>query len=170
MFTFAHSAQRAVLAAVVAGVAVLATSLTASADTIDSGVLSRVPADFAPWVHTAPLTCAAPQITPEFVAAQLEYESNFDAAAIGQAGAAQLFPVSIAELRDDDGNGVVSPFDVGDAVHALVRIDCRLVEELAAAGRSTDRETVAAAYAAGVGDSLDLPVVREFARAVIDRI
>lgn len=174
MFTLTHAAKRAVLVAAVTGVAaLLATPVTASADAIDSGVLARVPAEFAPWIRAAPATCVAAQITPAFVAAQLEAEAGFDSGAIGplgQAGAAQLFPVVGAELRDDDGNGLASPFDIGDAVHALVRIDCRLVDELTAAGKPTDPEAIAAAYSAGVSDHMDLPAVREYARSVLDRI
>ncbi|MET4614087.1 soluble lytic murein transglycosylase-like protein [Rhodococcus sp. PvR044] len=165
---FALSIRRAALAMATAAAgtaALLAAPVAAGASALD-----RVPADFAPWIRAAPATCAAPQITPELVAAQIEFESGFDARAVGplgQAGPAQLLPDHSGDLRDDDGSGAASPFDIGDAVHALVRIDCRLVDQLAAAGKSIDPETIAAAYSAGVG-GIDQPIAREYARAVTE--
>lgn len=169
---FAPTARRAALVwgAAAAGVAALLAAPSAVAAPNAPSVLDRVPADFAPWIHAAPLACAAPQITPGFVAAQLEFESGFDARAVGpggQLGPAQLLPHQVAEyVHDDNGNGTASPFEIGDAVAALVRLDCRLVDQLAAAGKPTDVETVAAAYVAGP-TGVDLPVAREYARAVV---
>uniref|UniRef100_UPI003217C9E0 transglycosylase SLT domain-containing protein n=1 Tax=Glutamicibacter creatinolyticus TaxID=162496 RepID=UPI003217C9E0 len=135
--------------------------------------LDRVPVAFAPWVHAAPLLCPAAQISPAFIAAQLDAESGFDAAAVGlagQAGPAQLTPQTAAAfLVDADLSGTASPHDIGDAVVALVRADCDLVDRLTAAGKPTDPETIAAAYIGG-GANVDHPIAREYARAVTGRL
>jgi len=62
---FAPTARRAALVwgAAAAGVAALLAAPSAVAAPNAPSVLDRVPADFAPWIHAAPLACAAPQIT-----------------------------------------------------------------------------------------------------------
>lgn len=114
---FSTTARRAALATATAGAAaaaLLAAPATAAADT-PGRALDRVPADFAPWVHAAPLLCPAAQISPAFIATQLDAESGFDAAAVGpagQAGPAQLTPQTAAAfLVDTDLSGTASPHE-----------------------------------------------------------
>ncbi|BCN71272.1 hypothetical protein RE943_47450 (plasmid) [Prescottella equi] len=176
---FSTTARRAALATATAGAAaaaLLAAPATAAADTPGRALdraLDRVPVAFAPWVHAAPLLCPAAQISPAFIAAQLDAESGFDAAAVGpagQAGPAQLTPQTAAAfLVDADLSGTASPHDIGDAVVALVGADCDLVDRLTAAGKPTDPETIAAAYIGG-GANVDHPIAREYARAVTGRL
>lgn len=172
---FSTTARRAALATATAGAAaaaLLAAPATAAADT-PGRALDRVPVAFAPWVHAAPLLCPAAQISPAFIAAQLDAESGFDAAAVGpagQAGPAQLTPQTAAAfLVDADLSGTASPHDIGDAVVALVRADCDLLDRLTAAGEPTDPETIAAAYTGGTAN-VDHPLAREYARAVTGRL
>ncbi|OZG29730.1 hypothetical protein BH683_007265 [Williamsia sp. 1138] len=51
---------------------------------------------------------------------------------------------------DDDSNGVASPFDIADAIGALVRLDCITASNLRAAGHPTDPVSIAAAYRGGL--------------------
>lgn len=182
---FVSTARRAALALAATAAAALAaacgtdttttttTAAPATAETTAAVADGAVPAEFAAWIERAPLPCPSSQdITREFLAAQLGIESGFDARAIGpagQAGPAQLMPAAAVHLRDEDGNGEASPFDPGDAVYALARIDCQLADELAAAGKPVDGAAVAAAYHAGIG-GMDTEPARAYARAVADRM
>lgn len=92
---------------------------------------SDVPATFRPWILRAAQTCP-PAVGGALLAAQLSQESGFDPTAVspvGAQGAAQFMPGTWPGWgRDDDGNGVASPFDIGDAVMAQARYDCHLLE------------------------------------------
>jgi cell wall-associated NlpC family hydrolase len=128
-----------------------------------AGVLNvaSVPAAFGSWLAKAAALC--PQIGAPLLAAQLKQESGFNPSArspVGALGAAQFMPGTWPSWgRDDDGNGVTSPFDVGDAVMAQGRYMCALAAQMAqalAAGRvhGTVQDLALAAYNAGPGGVL----------------
>lgn len=97
--------------------------------TIDPGT---VPNGWAPWIARAGSIC--PEIPGPIIAAQIEAESNWNLAAVSPAGAvglSQFMPGTWTGIgRDDDGNGIASPYDPGDAIMAQGRYDCQLVEQL----------------------------------------
>lgn len=118
----------------------------------------RVPAEFESWVLEAGALC--PQIPAPLVAAQLEAESNFNPRAVspaGAEGAAQFMPYTWPSYgQDSDGNGVASPYDVGDAVMAQGRFDCVLAGQMQTAldaGQVSGNliDLVLASYNAGAG-------------------
>jgi cell wall-associated NlpC family hydrolase len=128
-----------------------------------AGVLNvaSVPAAFGSWLAKAAALC--PQIGAPLLAAQLKQESGFNPSArspVGALGAAQFMSGTWPSWgRDDDGNGVASPFDVGDAVMAQGRYMCALAAQMAqalAAGRvhGTVQDLALAAYNAGPGGVL----------------
>ncbi|MCX5042496.1 lytic transglycosylase domain-containing protein [Aldersonia sp. NBC_00410] len=87
-----------------------------------------VPPQFAPWLRKAGAIC--PHIKPSLLAAQIHQESGFNATAVSGSGAqgpGQFMPETWPSYgRDDDGNGQVSPFDIGDAVMAQGRYMCAI--------------------------------------------
>jgi hypothetical protein len=121
---------------------------------------ASVPSEFAPWLHKAGALC--PQVPASLLAAQLDAESGFSTTAVSYAGAqgpAQFMPGTWPGYgRDDDGNGQVSPFDIGDAVMAQGRFMCEIAATIDAAvadGRVTapngPTELYLAGYNAGPG-------------------
>ena len=119
---------------------------------VGAGISAAVPAAFAPWVGKAGAMC--PQFPPAIIAAQLDAESGFSTTAVSPAGAqgpAQFMPGTWATWgRDDDLNGTVSPFEIGDAVMAQGRYDCALAAQVRSlAGDNT--ALALAAYNAGPG-------------------
>ncbi|WP_244884228.1 lytic transglycosylase domain-containing protein [Carbonactinospora thermoautotrophica] len=113
-----------------------------------------VPAYLIPWYTRAARQCSG--ITPALLAAQGYQESRFNPRAVspkGAAGIAQFMPTTWARWgRDDDGNGVSSPFDVGDAIMAQGRLMCALLDKAAASGYPGDPIALAlAGYNAGWG-------------------
>ncbi|MBO0877509.1 MAG: transglycosylase SLT domain-containing protein, partial [Pseudonocardia sp.] len=128
---------------------------TANGGTLNTGSL---PASFTPWLTRAGAMCQ--QIGPPLLAAQLQQESDFSSAAVSAAGAqgpAQFLPGTWPSWgRDDDGNGVASPFDIGDAVMAQGRYMCALAGQMAqarAAGQvqGSAQDLALASYNAGPG-------------------
>ncbi len=119
----------------------------------DAGLnAGAIPAAFAPWIVKAATTCAP--ITAPVLAAQIDTESGFNPRAVSGAGAqgpSQFMPGTWAAYgRDDDGNGVASPFDIGDAVMAQARYDCAISKQLE--NVPGDRlENTLAGYNAGPG-------------------
>lgn len=101
-----------------------------------------------------------PAVPARVLAAQLEAESGFDAAAVSPAGAqgiAQFMPATWRRWgRDEDRDGTADPFDPADAIPAQARYDCALAEQLRPAVDS-DRlagdltDLMLAAYNAGPG-------------------
>lgn len=87
-----------------------------------------IPAAFAPWVTKAGSIC--PTVPAAIIAAQIETESGWNPQAVSDKGAqgpSQFMPGTWAAYgRDDDANGVASPFDIGDAVMAQGRYDCAI--------------------------------------------
>jgi cell wall-associated NlpC family hydrolase len=123
--------------------------------------VASVPATFSAWLQRAATLC--PQIGAPLLAAQLHQESNFNPGAVspvGAQGAAQFMPGTWPSWgRDDDGNGRVSPFDVGDAVMAQGRYMCALAAQMTqslAAGRvhGSVADLALAAYNTGPGGVL----------------
>ncbi|WP_278315009.1 M23 family metallopeptidase [Lolliginicoccus levis] len=121
---------------------------------------TSVPAEFAPWIQRAGALC--PQIPPSLIAAQISAESGFNPAAVSPVGAqgpAQFMPGTWPSYgRDDDGNGQVSPFDIGDAVMAQGRFMCAIASQIdagiasgAVAAPNGPTELYLAAYNAGPG-------------------
>ncbi|OZF41287.1 MULTISPECIES: M23 family metallopeptidase [Nocardiaceae] len=120
----------------------------------------KVPPEFEPWVIRAGNTC--PQIRPPVIAGQLKQESGFNPRAVspdGAEGAAQFMPGTWPGYgRDDDGNGSVSPYDIGDAVMAQGRYMCEIAGQVDAgiangsiSAPNGPLELYLAAYNAGFG-------------------
>ncbi|WP_150116661.1 lytic transglycosylase domain-containing protein [Williamsia herbipolensis] len=154
-----------------AAVCAMAVSLCLAAPVAAAHPADPVPADYARAVATAPLRlCGHDVVDSGLITAQLRGESGFDrlaASAAGAQGPAQLTPAAFAVYgADDDHNGVASPFDIGDAVSALVRADCALATHLLDRGHAADRESITAAYVGGL-HSVDDPTVRAMAREVL---
>lgn len=126
--------------------------------TVVSGDLTGVPDAFRPWILKASQDCEHAELVPALLAAQLKQESGFstDPTLVSSAGAqgpAQFMPGTWATWgRDDDGNGTVSPYDIGDAVMAQGRMMCSLIGQAKASGLSGDVQALAlAGYNAGWG-------------------
>lgn len=152
-------------------VAVLA-PVTAPSGGFGSGLRAgSVPTGLAPLIRTAGATCAA--APPSVLAAQLEAESAWNAAArspVGAQGIAQFLPGTwIRWGRDGDGDGVRNPWNPADAIPAQAGYDCALADRMQAAlragqvsGRLTD--LMLAAYNAGPQTVLDahgVPPIQE---------
>lgn len=117
-----------------------------------------VPQQYVPWVLKAGALCDV--IKPAVIAAQIEAESGWNPNArspVGALGLSQFMPGTWQTWgRDDDGNGVASPFDPGDAIMAQGRYDCALAKQVEgyknrgeAQGETLD--LALAAYNAGPG-------------------
>jgi cell wall-associated NlpC family hydrolase len=115
---------------------------------LDSG---PIPNGWAPWVARAGSIC--PEIPGPIIAAQIEAESNWNRSAVSPAGAvglSQFMPGTwISVGRDDDGNGIGSPYDPGDAIMAQGRYDCQIVEQLRGKVAGDLTELALAGYNAG---------------------
>ena len=160
-----HTRRRALTA--LATCAGLATFLSGGVATAAAGV----PAPYAHAVATAPIKlCGHDVVNPDLIARQLYGESRFDTRAVSAAGAqgpAQLTPEMFAVYgADDDHNGAASPFDITDAVSAMVRVDCALATALTERGHPADQESIVAAYTGGIA-AVDDPQVREYARGML---
>ncbi|MDN5760402.1 MAG: hypothetical protein L0H59_18085 [Tomitella sp.] len=115
-----------------------------------------VPAEYATPITSAARTCAdeagGTHISPEFLAAQLWANSGFDpnAHTTAASGPAQLTEANETLLRDVDGNGTASAYDIADAIDALAALDCRVSSTLAAASIPTTPENIAATINGGL--------------------
>ncbi|MBF6302443.1 M23 family metallopeptidase [Nocardia amamiensis] len=133
----------------------------AAADHGDDDIApGSVPPQFEQWYRRAGGLC--PQISSALLAAQGEAESGFRTDAVspdGAQGPAQFMPETWPSYgADDDGNGQVSPFDIGDAVMAQGRYMCAIaahVDGWIAEGKvhapNGRTELYLAAYNAGEG-------------------
>ncbi|MGY1548223.1 C40 family peptidase [Streptomyces sp. MN6] len=138
------------------------------------GGLRGVPAEFRTWILKASEECQQPELTPALLAAQLYQESKFKTSraeatsTAGAQGPAQFMPGTWATWgRDDDGNGVASPWDIGDAVMAQGRYMCSLLGEARNSGLPGDIRALAlAGYNAGWGRVIEFSGVppKSFAR------
>ncbi|PVX59681.1 peptidoglycan DD-metalloendopeptidase family protein [Rhodococcus globerulus] len=116
-------------------------ALAASSSSIDCGGFGvagggdlkpgSVPAEFEPWFRKAGSLC--PQISPALLAADTKAESGFRAVTSpkGAKGYTQFMdPTWVAYGKDDDGNGIISQGDVGDAVMAQGRYFCEIARQV----------------------------------------
>jgi cell wall-associated NlpC family hydrolase len=96
-----------------------------------------------------------PGISAPLLAAQIQAESDWNSNAVspdGAEGIAQFLPATFAVYgRDDDGTGDVSPFDAVDAVMAMGRYDCALLNEVGGLSGQSPVSLMLAAYNAGIG-------------------
>jgi cell wall-associated NlpC family hydrolase len=119
---------------------------------LGGGISDAVPAEYAPWVLRAGALC--PEFPPAIIAAQIEAESNWNRTAVSPAGAqgpSQFMPGTWLEWgKDEDGNGIASPYDIADAVMAQGRYDCDLASRVRRLGGDTTSLALAA-YNAGPG-------------------
>lgn len=112
----------------------------------------EIPAPYRPWVVKAGAVCA--EVPAALIAAQIHTESAWNPRAVnndsGAQGPAQFLPGTFTEHgRDDDGNGLASPFDIADAVMAMARYDCHLAQQLRGRVSGDLIDHVLAAYNAG---------------------
>ena len=157
MTTSALSVITAVLCALVLGavglVAVVAGSTSdASASPILAAAAVPIPS-LIPVLEKAGSLC--PGISAPLLAAQIQAESDWNPNAVspdGAEGIAQFLPATFAVYgRDDDGTGDVSPFDTVDAVMAMGRYDCALLNEVGGLSDQSPVSLMLAAYNAGIG-------------------
>ncbi|MGI5484999.1 NlpC/P60 family protein [Streptomyces lavendofoliae] len=121
--------------------------------------LQGVPAEFRAWILKADGECKQPAMTPALLAAQLYQESRFETSpgkatsSAGAQGPAQFMPGTWTTWgRDADGNGISSPWDIGDAVMAQGRMMCSLLGQAQSSGYGGDVRALAlAGYNAGWG-------------------
>ena len=141
-----------VLGMAVLGVAGEEEAAAGTGSALGGGISAAVPAEFAPWVLKAGSLC--PELPPALIAAQIDAESGWNPQAVSPVGAqgpAQFMPGTWASWgKDEDGNGVASPFDIADAVMAQGRYGCSLVEQVRPLGGDTTSLALAA-YNAGPG-------------------
>lgn len=94
----------------------------------DNLAAGKVPAEFEPWYRKAGKLC--PQIGSAFLAAQGKQEMGFNPKATspdGAQGPGQFMPGTWPSYgKDDDGNGKVDPYDIGDGVMAQGRYMCAI--------------------------------------------
>ena len=134
-----------------------------------------VPEPYAAAIATAISTCPdRPGVTPKLVAAQIDADSNFNASAYnestGTRGPAQFTASEWDTFGvDADHNGTASPFDISDAVTALVGLDCYLADELTRRGHPADSVSIAAARVGGI-DNVDNPRTREVIAPIITKL
>lgn len=148
----------ATVMALVVGVVVVANAQATQISADGGGGLRGVPAEFRPWILKASAECTHRELSPGLLAAQLNEESHFRTdrqarSGAGAEGPAQFIPGTWATWgRDADGNGVSSPWDIGDAVMAQARYMCSLLGTAKASGIPGDvRGLALAGYNAGWG-------------------
>lgn len=135
---------------------------------------AQIPNGWAPWVQRAGSICA--EFPPAVIAAQIEAESGWNPRAVSSKGAlglSQFMPDTWAAMgQDDDRNGIVSPYDPGDAIMAQGRFDCALVQQLKGRVKGDLTSLALAAYNAGPGAVLKYGSIPPYAetQAYVPRI
>ncbi|MGB6164699.1 MAG: peptidoglycan DD-metalloendopeptidase family protein [Pseudonocardiaceae bacterium] len=170
-----------VLALLVALVVVLSGGGQAQATPVGTnpaGVTLRpeaVPAAYVGLIQHAAQTC--PEVTAPLLAAQLRAESGFNPHAVSPAGAqgiAQFMPATWSAIgRHESGTGAADPFDPADAIPAMARYDCQLLDAITHAQVPGDHiDLTLAAYNAGLGAVLHYRAIPPYpeTRAYIHRI
>jgi hypothetical protein len=96
---------------------------------------SPVPPEVLGLIRPALINNGCPALTESLLAAQLFQESGFNPQAASGAGAqgiAQFIPGTWAKYgRDENGNGVASPWEPQDAIPAAARYDCAIAAAVA---------------------------------------
>lgn len=113
-----------------------------------------VPGEYQVLIRRAVQQAGCPQLTEGVLAAQIKQESGFSPTArspVGAMGIAQFMPGTWPGWgRDENGNGVASPWEPEDAIPAAARFDCGIAK--AVAGLPGDpAELMLAGYNAGPG-------------------
>ena len=113
-------------------VGLLAVGGLALARVVDGGP-PTVPRQYRAMLVSAAARC--PGLDPRLLAAQLEQESGWDAAATSRAGAqgiAQFLPsVWAAYAVDGDADGAKDVWNPADAIPSAARFDCVLLKDVA---------------------------------------
>jgi cell wall-associated NlpC family hydrolase len=113
-----------------------------------------VPLEYVGLIRQAVTANGCPALTESLLAAQLKQESNFNPRVVSIAGAqgiAQFMPGTWPHWgRDENGNGVASPWEPEDAIPAAARYDCGIAAQLAAVP-SDPAALMLAGYNAGPG-------------------
>jgi hypothetical protein len=119
-----------------------------------------------------------PALTESLLAAQLFQESGFNPRAtspVGAMGIAQFMPGTWPSWgRDENGNGVASPWEPEDAIPAAARFDCAIAKQVAAVPGDV-AGLMLAGYNAGPAAVLrfnGIPPFQEtqnYVRAILDR-
>ncbi|MEN3357441.1 MAG: hypothetical protein V7637_1423 [Mycobacteriales bacterium] len=95
-----------------------------------------VPAEVVAILRPAVVTNGCPALTESLLAAQLFQESRFNPKAtspVGAQGIAQFMPGTWPSWgKDENGNGVASPWEPEDAIPAAARYDCAIAKQVAA--------------------------------------
>lgn len=137
---------------------------------------SKINGSFVPWLRRATRDC--PVVTPAVLAAQIDQLSGWDgdSSSLSEKGIARFTDDEWQTWgRDDDGNGRSSPHDAVDAIMALGRRDCSLVQEVkdlrtrgTVHGELVD--LTLAAYTAGTGAVAEAGRVPASARTFLDGV
>lgn len=136
-----------------------------------------IPGEYQVLIRRAVQQAGCPQLTESVLAAQLKQESGFSPTArspVGAMGIAQFMPGTWPGWgRDENGNGVASPWEPEDAIPAAARFDCGIAK--AVAGLPGDpAELMLAGYNAGPGAVLQyrgIPPYQEtqnYVRPILD--
>jgi hypothetical protein len=95
-----------------------------------------VPPEILAIIRPAVVANGCPALTESLLAAQLFQESRFNPRAtspVGAQGIAQFMPGTWPSWgRDENGNGVASPWEPEDAIPAAARYDCGIAKQVAA--------------------------------------
>jgi cell wall-associated NlpC family hydrolase len=129
------------------------------ASSVSGPAPSQVPAEYWTWYVKAGQLCPSMGVTPVLLAAQGYQESGFNPKAVSPTGAegiAQFEPGTWPQWSgNDDGTGVVTPFNPNDAIMAQGRYMCALATDATNAHLATASTSVVmlalAGYNAGWG-------------------
>jgi cell wall-associated NlpC family hydrolase len=137
-----------------------------------------VPPEILALIRPAISTQGCPALTESLLAAQLWQESGFNAKAVSPVGAqgiAQFMPGTWSGSgRDENGNGIASPWEPEDAIPAAARYDCGIAKAVAKVS-GDPAGLMLAGYNAGPGAVLQfggIPPFQEtqaYVRAVLDK-
>lgn len=172
--THAHRLLTRLAAGAAAAISTAAVAFTGTAAASPAHTPITVPAEYVQPLTAAARTCSpadgGTRITREFLAAQVYASSGFDqwAATDYAFGPAQLTTnTAVQLLRDVDGNGTASAYDIADAVDALATLNCQASGQLTAAGVEATDANIEATINGGL-EYRDTTAARQYAAKVID--